>query len=208
MVRGISLPGKRGDTLVARARYDNAGRVHRLARGMRRIGASLPGLLRPPGRADVRHRFGLERTLHDGAVADMSALALELGMISAAAGDAHVERRVAAAQERLTGILADLRHVGSVIYPRALATAGLAPGLLAVAERRGLRLLLDLPRAELGAEARSRAGLLVADHFHTLRPGSVVRVRVRGRRIVRVTITDQEPGAAGHREHRAVLRCA
>jgi signal transduction histidine kinase len=182
--------------------------VHRLVHRLRRIGASLPGLLRPPGRADVRHRFGLERTLHDGAVADMSALTLELGMISATVGDAHVEERIAAVQDRLTGILEDLRHVGSVIYPRVLATAGLGPGLLAVAEHQGLRLLLDLPRAELGVEARSRTGLLVADHFQTLRPGSVVRVRVRGRRIVRVSITDQEPGAVARREHRAVLRCA
>lgn len=208
MVRGISLPGKRGGTLAARARYDNPGRVHRFARWPRRLGASLPGLLRPPGRADVRHRFGLERTLHDGAVADMSALALELGMISATVGDTHVEERIAAAQDRLTGILEDLRHVGTVIYPPVLATAGLGPGLLAVAEHRGLRILLDLPRTELSAEARSRTGLLVADHFHTLRPGSVVRVRVRGRRIVRVTITDREPGTRERREHRAVLRCA
>lgn len=208
MVRGISLPGTRGGTLAAPAWHDNAGSVHRLAPWMRRIGASLPGLLRPPSRADVRHRLGLERILHDGAVADMSALALELGMISAAVGDAHVEERIAAVQERLTGILEDLRHVGSAIYPPVLATAGLGPVLVAVAENRGLRLLLDLPRTELGAEARSRTGLLVADHFHTLRPGSVVRVRVRGRRIVRVSITDRAPGAVACREHRAVLRCA
>ena len=208
MVRGISLPGKRGGTLAARARYGNSGRVHRLARWSRRLGASLPGLLRPPGRADVRHRCGLERTLHDGAVADMSALALELGMISATVGDAHVEERIAAAQDRLTGILEHLRDVGSAIYPPVLAGAGLGPGLRAVAENRGLRLLLDLPSTELGAEARSRTGLLVSDHFQTLRAGSVVRVRVRGRRIVRVSITDQEPGAPERREHRAVLRCA
>lgn len=208
MERGISLPGKRGGTLAASARYDKPGRVHRLARSLRRLGASLPGLIRPPGRADVRHRFGLERTLHDGAVADMSALALELGMISATVDDTHVEERIAAAQDRLTGILADLRHIGSTIYPPVLATAGLGPGLRAVAENRGLRLLLDLPRTELGAEARSRTGLLVADHFQTLRAGSVVRVRVRGRRFVRVSITDQAPGVPERREHRAVLRCA
>ena len=208
MVRGISLPGTRGGTLAAPAWLDNPGRVHRLAPWIRRIGASLPGLLRPPGRTDVQHRLGLERTLHDGAVADMSALTLELGMISAAVGDVRVEERIAAVQERLTGILEDLRHVGSAIYPPVLATEGLGPGLVAVAQNRGLRLLLDLPRTELGAEARSRTGLLVADHFHTLRPGSVVRVRVRGRRIVRVSITDQAPGAAARREHRAVLRCA
>lgn len=163
--------------------------------------------LRPPDRTAARLRYGLERSLHDGAVADISALALELGVISAGTGDTGLATRLAAAQRRVTDILDDLRGVGSRIYPPVLASAGLGPGLLAVAERRGLRVLLDLPRGELGAEARSRAGLLVADHFHTLRPGSVVRVRVRGRRIVRVSITDQQPGGMARRAHRAVLRC-
>lgn len=187
---------------------DHPGMVRTMVRWFRRAGASLPGLLRPPGRVTAQQRHSLERTLHDGAVADISALALELGMISDAVCDAGVAARLAAVRSRVTGIVDDLRRVGSEIYPPVLATAGLGPGLLAVAERRGLRLLLDLPRAELGAEARSRTGLLVADHFHTLRPGSLVLVRVRGRRLVRVRVTDQEPGASARREHRAVLRCA
>jgi hypothetical protein len=128
-------------------------------------------------------------------------------MISDAVGDGGVAARLAAVQRRVTGIVDDLRGIGSVIYPRVLATAGLGPGLLAVAERRGLRLVLDLPDRELGAEARSRTGLLVADHFQTLSPGSVVLVRVRGRRFVRVSILDEEPGAPQRRERRAVLRC-
>jgi hypothetical protein len=68
-------------------------------------------------------------------------------------------------------------------------------------------LRLDLPRGELCPEARSRAGLLVIDHFYTLPPGSSVHVRVRGQRIVRVTITEQRPGASARRAHGAVLRC-
>ena len=175
---------------------------------VRCLGAWLPGLLCPPGRLHARQRAGLERTLHDGAVADISVLALELGMISATADDARVEEKVAAAQERVLAVLDNLRRVGSVIYPPVLASAGLGPGLRAVAERQGLRLLLDLPAAELGADARARTGLLIADHFQTLPAGSVVRVRVRGRRLVRVHITDQEPGATRRREHRALLRCA
>src|SRR5882757_6813609 len=96
-----------------------------------------PGWLRPPDRTAVRLRYGLERSLHDGAVAEISALALELGMID--------DARVQVMQGRVTHILDDLRLVGSVIYPPVLASAGLEPGLRAVAERRGLRLLLDLP---------------------------------------------------------------
>jgi hypothetical protein len=55
--------------------------VHRVVRRFRRARASLPGLLRPPDRAAVRQRFGLERTLRDGAVTEISTLAPELGMI-------------------------------------------------------------------------------------------------------------------------------
>jgi len=181
--------------------------MHRMVRWLRRSATRRAGLLRPPDRSAARLRYGLERALHDGAITDISALALELGVISASAGDSDVAAKLAVAQRRVTDILDELRGVGSWIYPPVLASAGLGPGLRAVAERRGLRLLLDLPRDELGAEARSRAGLLVADHFHTLRPGSVVRVRVRGRRIVRVSITDQRPGGSARRAHRAVLRC-
>ncbi|MBK1787793.1 histidine kinase [Prauserella cavernicola] len=182
--------------------------MRRLVRWLHHWGTSLPGLLRPPDRTTAFLRYGLERTLHDGAAAETSALALELGMISSAVADRDVEKRLADAQRRVTDILEDLRKVGSMIYPPVLATTGLGPGLHAVAEGRGLRLRLDLPSTELGAEARSRTGLLVADHFQTLRPGSVVRVRVRGRRLVRVRITDQQPGGAMPRERRAVLRCA
>ncbi|NUT51878.1 MAG: histidine kinase [Saccharothrix sp.] len=155
----------------------------------------------------MRMRHAIERTLHDGAVSGISALALELGLLSAVVDDPGVQAELAVAQRRVRRILDQLRRVGAEIYPPVLASAGLGPGLLAVAERRGLRLWLDLPRGELGAEARSRAGLLVADYFATLRPGSVVRVRVRGRRIVRVSIVDRQPGGSARREHRAVLRC-
>ncbi|ASR37023.1 hypothetical protein BAY61_20840 [Prauserella marina] len=175
--------------------------MHRLASLLR----SSP--LRPPGRAAADLRYGLERTLHDGAVTEISALTLELGVISAATTDEDVRKRLADAQHHVTSILEALREVGSVIYPPVLATTGLGPGLHAVAEGRGLRLRLDLPGTELGAEARSRTGLLIADHLQTLRPGSVVRVRVRGRRLVRVRITDRQPGGGLPRERRAVLRC-
>lgn len=181
--------------------------VHRLVRWFRWSAASLPTPIRPPGRRAVRQRYQLERLLHDGAVAEISALALELGMISDTTPDAEAAARVESARDRVTGILDDLRYVEAMIYPPVLASAGLGPGLRGVAERLDLRLLLDLPRTELGRLARSRTGLLIADHLHTLRPGSVVRVRVRGRRIVRVSITDQLPGGSARRAHRAVLRC-
>lgn len=171
-------------------------------------GRWFPRLLHVPGRDAAELRCDLERTLHNGAAADMSALALELGLISMSANDPRLGARIDAAQGMICRVLDDLRRIGVALYPPVLVSAGLGPALRAVAERYDLRLRLDLPRHDLGAEARSRTGLLVADHMHTLCPGSAVWVRVRGRRFVRVHIADQQPGRSEVRHHRAVLRCA
>jgi hypothetical protein len=167
----------------------------------------LPRRLRAPGRDAVQLRHDLEKDLHDGAAAGVSALALELGLISLAADDPGLGARLDAAQGLLRGVLEDLRGIGTALYPPVLVSGGLGPALSALAEHRNLRLRLDLPGTELGRETRSRVGLLVADHLHTLCAGSVVRVRVRGRRLVRVHITDKQPGLPRVRHHRAVLRC-
>jgi signal transduction histidine kinase len=164
--------------------------------------------LRAPDRQLTRLRCDLEKTLHDGAAADMSALALELGLLSMSAENPDTEARIDTALGMLRRAIDDLRGIGATLYPPVLVSAGLGPALRSVAERRDLRLRLDLPRRELGVEARSRTGLLVADHLQTLCPGSAVRVRVRGSRFVRVHITDVQPGRPGLRHHRAVLRCA
>lgn len=163
--------------------------------------------LRAPDRQVARMRCDLEKSLHDGAAADMSALALELGLISMSAEDPDTEARIDTALGMLRRAIDELRGIGAALYPPVLVSAGLGPALRSVAERCDLRLRLDLPRRELGVEARSRTGLLVADHLHTLRPGSAVRVRVRGSRLVRVHITDAQPGRPGRRHHRAVLKC-
>lgn len=164
--------------------------------------------LRAPDRDAVRLRCDLERALHDGASAGMSALALELGLISMSANDPRVGARIDAAQGLLRRAIDDLRLLGSALYPPVLVSAGLGPALRAVAENRDVRLRLDLPPHELGEDARSRVGLLVSDHLHTLCRGSAVRVRVRGRWLVRVHISELQPGRPQPRHHRAVLRCA
>jgi Histidine kinase len=163
--------------------------------------------LRAPDRDIVRMRLDLERALHDGVAAGMSALALELGLISMSADNPDTGARIDAAQDMLRRAIDELRGVGRSLYPPVLVSAGLGPALTAVAERRDLRLRLDLPHRELGVEARSRTGLLVADHLDSLCPGSAVAVKVRGNRFVRVHITDKAPGLPAPRHHRAVLRC-
>lgn len=163
-------------------------------------------MLHAPDREAARFRFDLERDLHDRAAVGMSALALELGLISTDT-DPGVGERVEVAQDMLRRAIDDLRGIGRTLYPPVLVSAGLGPALRGLAERRDLHIRLDLPRRDLGAEAQSRTGLLVADHLNTLHAGSAVLVRVRGRRIVRVHITDKQPGRPGLRHHRAVLTC-
>ena len=177
------------------------------ARSVTGPGAWLPRRLRAPGRDAVRLRHDLEKDLHDGAAAGMSALALELGLISMAADDPRLGARIDAAQGLLRRVLEDLRGIGTALYPPVLVSGGLGPALHALAEHRDLRLRLDLPGEEIHPDTRSRIGLLVADHLYTLCAGSVVRVRVRGRRLVRVRITDEAPGSGRARHHRAVSRC-
>lgn len=132
---------------------------------------------------------------------------MKLDLISASAADPEVCARIESAREVIYGISDGLRGVGAALYPPVLYSAGLGPALGAIAERRDLRLRLDLPKHDIGPEARARAGLLVADHLHTLGPGAQVLVRVRGRRFVRVRIIDDGPGRARRRDHLAVLRC-
>lgn len=137
----------------------------------------------------------------------MAALALRLDLIAGSTADPRTDAELGTARVRLCRIIEDLRQAGTVIYPPVLVSGGLRPALVSVAEARDLRLRLDLPRHDLSEEALSRTGLLVADHLHTLCPGTSVRVQVRGRRLVRVRITVERPGAPGRVRHWAVLRC-
>ncbi|MEV0696843.1 histidine kinase [Saccharopolyspora sp. NPDC050389] len=175
-----------------------------IARKITGLGRRLPGWLRAPGRGAAEFRCELERELHDGPAAGLSALAIELGLISAAAGDPQLAARVDALRDAVCLLVDRVRLLGATIHPPALV-AGLEPAWLSVAEHCDLRLRLDLPDHDLGAHASARMGLLVADHLRTLESGTIVQVRVRGRRFVRVHITEQRPGSAQRRHFRAVL---
>lgn len=172
--------------------------------GRVRAGKVLPGWLRAPDRGAIAYRYELERALHDGPAASLSALALELGLISATTGDPQLAARVDAMRDTVCHLVERLRLLGATILPPTLA-AGPGPTWTSVAEQGGLRLRLDLPPHDLGAQVANRAGLLVADHLRTLEPGTSVRVRVRGRRFVRLRITERRPGSAQQRHFRVVL---
>jgi hypothetical protein len=171
-----------------------------------RGGRWLPGWLRVPGRGAAEYRFELERALNDGPAAGLSALAVELDLFSAGIADLRVSSRIEALRETVISLIENLRQLGGMIHPPVLAE-GLEPTCLSLAERYDLLIRLDLPEHELGPQARVRTGLLVADHLATLEPGTTVRVRVRGRRVVRVRITEQRPGSSTWRNLRAVLLC-
>lgn len=145
--------------------------------------------------------------LHDDVAIGLAALAVKLGAIAESAGNPTITAEFDAARDSLSRVIDYVRDIGAAIYPPVLAYYGLGPVLRSIAERRDLRLRLDLPRRELHADARIRTALLVVDHLHTLCPGTFVKVRVRGRRFVRVRMTETRSGGAGRRERRAVLRC-
>jgi signal transduction histidine kinase len=166
-----------------------------------------PRMLRAPTRDAVAHRYQLEQDLHDDVAIGMSSLAIRLDLLAESATDPSVNAELVAVRLALCDVIEDLRQIGATIYPPVLDGAGLGPAVRSVAERRDLRLRLELPRHDLGAEARTRTGLLIVDHLNTLCPGTSVTVRVRGRRFVRVHITEQRPGQQGRHRHRAALRC-
>jgi signal transduction histidine kinase len=168
----------------------------------------LPRLLIAPGRRAAALRYDLELALHDGVATGLSALAVDLDLLAMSTKDPALGARIHKTRGALFQVVDDLRRLTGTIYPPVLRGAGLGPALQAVAERRDLRLWLDLPRHDLCEDARTRTGLLVADHLHTLSPRTAVRVRVRGRRLVRVLITESSPGRSQRRQRRAVLRCA
>lgn len=164
-------------------------------------------MLRAPGREVAERREAMERSLHDGVAIGLSALAVRLELIATSTGDALARSDIDAAREAVCGIVDNLRGIGVAIYP-PLVSAGTAASLHAIADRLGLALRLDLPRRDMDPNARTRTVLLVSDYLHTLCPNTSVRVRVRGRRLVRVLITQRRVGGLpGRRGHRAVLRC-
>lgn len=188
-----------------------AARVVRMAGRMRWRGrtnyAQLPVVLRAPSGVAAKIRHDLERDLHDRVAIGISAMAAHLDLISRVDDAAERAARIARMQDALYHVTDEVRGVGKRIYPPALGADHLASALQAVAEQRGLRLALDLPARSLAVEANARLGLLVADHLNTLFPGTVVHVRVRGRRLVRLRITEDRRANGRRRTYRAWLRC-
>jgi signal transduction histidine kinase len=81
-------------------------------------------------------RRRIERDLHDGAQQQLVALALELRLLRARAGDRQdLVAMVDGLSERLSSALAELRELARGIHPTILTDRGLAPAIDALADR-------------------------------------------------------------------------
>ena len=139
--------------------------------------------------AEDRARRSISEALHDGALQELLAARNELFAMAGRGGD---DAALAAAQERLTGIVAHLRDVMSAMHPTMLQYGGLEAALLAVVEQErgagdftahvdvapgaaGLRdeLLLSLAR-ELLANSARHAGADRVDVGVALGPDALV----------------------------------
>ena len=82
--------------------------------------------------AEDRARRSISEALHDGALQELLAARNELFAMAGRGGD---DAALAAAQERLTGIVTRLRDVMSAMHPTMLQYGGLEAALLAVVEQ-------------------------------------------------------------------------
>ena len=82
--------------------------------------------------AEDRARRSISEALHDGALQELLAARNELFAMAGRGGD---DAAIAAAQERLTGIVVHLRDVMSAMHPTMLQYGGLEAALLAVVEQ-------------------------------------------------------------------------
>ncbi|WP_132495585.1 hypothetical protein [Saccharopolyspora elongata] len=81
------------------------------------LGRLLPGWLRAPSRGTAEYRYELERKLHDGPAEGLSALAIELALISATAGDRQLAVRIAEMGGNVCQLVDRLRLLRTVHRP-------------------------------------------------------------------------------------------
>ncbi|WP_329791568.1 hypothetical protein V1227_06505 [Lentzea sp. DG1S-22] len=180
----------------------------KLARVILEQTGGVPALLRVSRRGSEKLRREFERTLHDGPALRVSALALELALISGSVSDPKVRDLVVGAQDEVCRIADELREVGGAIYPPLLVSAGVETALRAVAERQRVWFTIQVDESGMDDLTRTRLCLLLADHLRSLPPGTALSARVRGgRHLVRVRVREWRGGRLP-RQRWAVLRCA
>ncbi|OLF17645.1 histidine kinase [Actinophytocola xanthii] len=165
------------------------------------------GRLRAPRSHDVEFRLGLERTLHDEVAVSLSAMVVQLDLLAGTTcPDPALAARIDVARSAICDAVEEVRRLGRVLFSPVLRGGGMANAVRAAAEHGELQLRLDLPDHDFDLAAQKRIGLLVVDRLHALRPNTRVRVRVRGRRFVRVSIIERPPGRR-ERRYWAVMTC-
>jgi PAS domain S-box-containing protein len=111
-------------------------------------------------------RRRLERNLHDGAQQRLVSLALQLRLVEARfeSDPARARQDLAEAREQLTHALDELRELARGIHPAILTDGGLAPALLALANRAPLPVEIDdVPDQRLPEPIEAAAYYLIAE---------------------------------------------
>jgi PAS domain S-box-containing protein len=111
-------------------------------------------------------RRRLERNLHDGAQQRLVSLALQLRLVEARfeSDPARARQDLAEAREQLNHALDELRELARGIHPAILTDGGLAPALLALANRAPLPVEIDdVPDQRLPEPIEAAAYYLIAE---------------------------------------------
>ena len=128
--------------------------------------------------ASDEERRRLERDLHDGAQQTLVAasLSIRIAQLGTSATDAEAAARLQAAQDEVTGAIAELRVLARGLYPRELADEGLTAALEVYAEGSPIPVsVVSATQGRLPAPVESAAFFVVA---HRLGRAGVGRAAV------------------------------
>ncbi|GAA1862410.1 hypothetical protein GCM10009736_31920 [Actinomadura bangladeshensis] len=119
--------------------------------GLEQVRAAYRRLLR----AETAERERLARDLHDGAQQRLLALGAMLGTLEAVTDDPAVKEHARTCRAELMEALAELRALAREVQPALLVQDGLGPALEVLAERVGVRVVLDVTPRRFSREVES-----------------------------------------------------
>ncbi|WP_346044576.1 sensor histidine kinase [Actinomadura chokoriensis] len=119
--------------------------------GLEQVRAAYRRLLR----AETAERERLARDLHDGAQQRLLALGAMLGTLEAVTDDPAVKEHARTCRAELMEALAELRALAREVQPALLVQDGLGPALEVLAERVGVRVVLDVTPRRFSREIES-----------------------------------------------------
>jgi signal transduction histidine kinase len=147
-------------------------------------------------------RRRIERQLHDGPALRISALTLQLGLLSQKLpGESNLQHDIDDLQDELHLVLQELRALSDQIYPPLLYEAGLAPSLTELANRARIPVRVDARDDRFDPAVEAVAYFVVAgllDSFEDLSTQVEVRAE-RKERDLTLDITVEQATLDTHR---------